>query len=464
MKLGHNALRRAASAGTIAMAVAIGSGIYVHAPGASAQAPGCNRDCTDYLRVNVEAQPLTQGRIDTSAGTLRSQFASYLNASNLARDRDRAALRAERQGLSSVPSARKSDSKGTDSMPLDQSASYYAGSAALGIAREIVSFQVPSGGWGKNMKRTGVVRSRGQSYIADSINPNGGADDWRYVGTIDNGATITEIRYLAKVQAAQASDRTEIRSRIVRGLEYLLAAQYPNGGWPQIYPLAGGYNDAITLNDDAMLNVVRLLNQIGAGSDPSFAFVEPSLRARAASASSRGVEWFLARQVAIGGRKTLWGQQHDALTQSPTAARAYEMPALASSESANIVDFLMTIPNPDARMRAAVYDAAQFFEATRLSGKKYNRTTGTLDNDSGSDAWARFYDLGVYNPSASAVAQRARALFGDRPENHASGSYGLVFGSLASVSLERRKGYAQYGNTARAMLTRFASWRQRNPR
>lgn len=457
-----NALRHAIGAGMIATTIGCGAGL--HAPAASAQSPGCNSNCTDYLRVNLEALPLTRARVDASGGTLRPQFIAYLDASSRQQTNDRNRLRDERRTLSSIPSARPSDNDGTDSMPLNQSASYYAGSAALGIAREIVSFQVPSGGWGKNMRRTGVRRLPGQSYIADTINPDSSsADGWRYVGTIDNGATITEIRYLAKVQAAQATERDAIRRSIVLGLQYLIAAQYPNGGWPQIYPLAGGYNDAITLNDDAMLNVVRLLRDVGADTDPSFAFVDSALRGRATSAANRGIDWFLARQVTIGGRKTLWGQQYDALTQSPTSARAYEMPALASTESAKIVDFLMTIPRPDARVRAAVHGAADFFTATRLSGKRYNRSRGALEDAGGSDAWSRFYDLGLYNPSASAVAQRARALFGDRPDTHRSSSHGLVFGSLVSVSLDRRTGYAQYGNAAQATMSRYATWRTQNP-
>ena len=115
-------------------------------------------------------------------------------------------------------------------------------------------------------------------------------------------------------------------------------------------------------------------------------------------------------------------------------------------------------------MRAAVHAAAEFFAATRLGGKRYDRDRGSLEDASGSDAWSRFYDLDLHDPSAPAVGQRARALFGDRPENHASSSYGLIFGSLASVSLERRQGYAQYGNAAQAILIRYASWRTQNPR
>ena len=47
-----------------------------------------------------------------------------------------------------------------------------------------------------------------------------------------------------------------------RGLDYLLKAQYPNGGWPQFYPLRNGYWSHITYNDDAMAGVLELLRDV----------------------------------------------------------------------------------------------------------------------------------------------------------------------------------------------------------
>lgn len=457
-------IRSRTVAALAACAVCAGS-LLLTTPAAHAQSTDVDSRCSDDVRVNLPTEPLTQARIDRDAGALRDAFTAYLQASNAARQRDQDALRSERNGLPAIPAPRASSGGSADSMPLDRSVSYYADAAALAVAREIVSFQVPSGGWGKNLPRTGVPRARGQPYIADAIDPDShGGDGWRYVGTIDNGATTTEIRFLARVQAAQVTDRAALRGSIVSGLAYLIAAQYPNGGWPQVYPLAGGYNDAITLNDNAMLSVGKLLNDVGTGADADFAFVDDALRTRAQAAARSGIAWFLAHQVVIDGRRTLWGQQHDALSQQPTAARAYEMPALASFESARIVDFLMTLPTPDDATRRAVHDAAAFLEATRIEGKRYNRSTGTLDADDRGAAWARFYDLGTYDPTASRVEARACALFGDRPATNGSRAYGLVFGSLAPVSAERRRGYAQYNDAGVATIARFRRWRAANPR
>jgi PelA/Pel-15E family pectate lyase len=422
--------------------------------------PDCRRDCEDLLRANHAALPLSQARIDASAGALRDAFTRYLQASDSARAHDRAVLREERQGLMSIPAPRGSVA-GSDSMPLNSTEAYYTSDTALEIAREVVSFQVPSGGWGKNMRRDGSVRLRGQSYIDEEIDPESD-DDWGYVGTFDNGATTTEIRYLAKVQAAQMTDREAMRDSIVRGLEMLITAQYPNGGWPQNYPLSGGYHDAITLNDDAMLQVVRLLYDVGHRRDSDFAFIDDTTRARAKTAAEAGIAWFVAQQVRIGGRRTLWGQQHDALTQLPTAARAFEMPALASSESVRIAAFLMTLPEPDADVRAAVYAAVDFLRASRIDGKRWG--DGELLDDPEGSVWARFYALDVYEPEASRVDARVRPLFGDRPQPHESRAYGLVFGTLRAVSAERRRGYAQYNRAAEALLRDFDVWRVRYPR
>jgi len=52
----------------------------------------------------------------------------------------------------------------------------------------------------------------------------------------------------------------------------VFAAQNPNGGWPQVWPLQGGYHDGITYNDGAMLNVMVLLQDISAGTGECLIF------------------------------------------------------------------------------------------------------------------------------------------------------------------------------------------------
>lgn len=50
--------------------------------------------------------------------------------------------------------------------------------------------------------------------------------------TIDNSATWGEMRLLARAYRKRGEERD--RAAVERGLGYILSAQYPNGGWPQV--------------------------------------------------------------------------------------------------------------------------------------------------------------------------------------------------------------------------------------
>src|SRR5207249_2655487 len=135
-------------------------------------------------------------------------------------------------------------------MPLWRPAEWYSGPEARRIANGILSFQTPAGGWSKNLIVDDHTRRRGESFAPDNsshfLRPGDfdtpAEPKWEYVGTLDNDATTTELRFLAKVIAA-VSDNAAYRASFLRGLEYLFTAQFPNGGFPQIWPLQGGYHD-----------------------------------------------------------------------------------------------------------------------------------------------------------------------------------------------------------------------------
>jgi PelA/Pel-15E family pectate lyase len=65
------------------------------------------------------------------------------------------------------------------------------------------------------------------------------ADKVQTDSTIDNGATLAQLRYLARVFEATRQER--FRASFLEGLDFLFDAQYANGGWPQFYPLRDDY-------------------------------------------------------------------------------------------------------------------------------------------------------------------------------------------------------------------------------
>ena len=214
---------------------------------------------------------------------------------------------------------------------------WYATDDARAIADRVVEWQSSAGAWTK-----GIDYSRP---------PGGGepADVWSR-GTFDNEATSAELRFLARVIAANDPERARPwRAAFLRGLAYVFDSQYPNGGFPQVYPLAGSYHDAITYNDSAMVRALEILRDVAARRT-GYEFVPDAQRAGAAERLQRGVDCILATQIRTSdGRRTAWCQQHDALTGRPCAARNFEPIAASALESAGICQFLMSLPEATTR-------------------------------------------------------------------------------------------------------------------
>jgi len=153
------------------------------------------------------AAPITEARIATLPAAERAIWTAYLAKSRALMAADKAALAAER-GNAAYPEAPHPGRSGGSGMPMDRPAAWYASDEARHIGDTIVSFQTPAGGWGKNMDRSGPARVRGQHYVPIEHLPANAREDiktadpnWAYVGTIDNNATTSELRFLARVQA-----------------------------------------------------------------------------------------------------------------------------------------------------------------------------------------------------------------------------------------------------------------------
>ena len=290
------------------------------------------------IGTNVVAQSLTQERIDTLPKAQRAAWTAYLKRSEEQMRVDRATLAAElKPGEVAPPQPAEGRGGFGQGMSLRHDEDYYGTAPARHIADVIVSFQTPGGGWSKNMGFAGALRLPGQPYAANNLNAFPDPNDfdrpkdphWNYVGTLDNDSTNTELHFLAKIQAhTPGKDGDGYRVSFLKGIHYLLAAQYPNGGFPQVYPLEGGYHDAITFNDNAVSESAETLTDV-AEAKGDYAFVPADLRKQAGEAAAKALKCILQSQIVIGGKKTIWPQQEDALTYAPVSARNYEPGALS---------------------------------------------------------------------------------------------------------------------------------------
>lgn len=321
---------------------------------------------------------------------------------------------------------------------LKRESAWYATEEARSVAESVLQYQSPQGGWPKSTDLARAPRSEADVPPAGRGRAN----------SFDNDATTLPLQFLARVVSATGEAR--YRDSFLRGIDYLFAAQYPGGGWPQFWPLRGGYYDHITFNDGAMIRVMRVLQGVAGGREP-FAFVDEERRAKAASAVQLGVDCILRLQIIQDGRRTAWCAQYDAKTLAPAWARKYEPPSLSGAESVAIVRFLMSLEPPSPEVVGAVEAAIMWFRSAAIAGKRLvlmpqaaGKPDVMLEDDvAAPPLWARFYELGTNRP-----------LYTDRDSQP-------VY-DFALIDYERRSGYDYHTDTPADLLQRdYPAWRAR---
>ncbi|AOW19068.1 pectate lyase [Polaribacter vadi] len=310
------------------------------------------------------------------------------------------------------------------------------------IAENVLLYQREIGGWPKNIQMQNPLSEAEKQHLKALKSSTKEI-------TTDNGATIQEMLFLSKMYAQNKDKKYE--NAFLKGLDYLLAAQYENGGWPQFYPLKKGYYTHITYNDDSMVNILNLLKEIK--NNTNFYAIKPAddVLKKIEIAFQKGIDCILKTQYKQNGILTVWCAQHDENTLLPAKARAYELPSLSGAESAEIVMLLMSIENPSKEIVNAVESAVSWFEKVKITGlkevKTYNEKGRIIDkkmipDENAPAIWARFSELEDNTP-----------FFCDRD--------GIKKATLAEIGSERRNGYAWYKTTPQKVLNKYPKWKEK---
>ena len=174
----------------------------------------------------------------------------------------------------------------------------------------------------------GQHRSGGWHYFIDFAGPESTRQWYRTIGrnawrmeefqhsadnaTFDDAGTSEAMQLLLRMYLEKNDEK--YRPPLDRAIGFVLASQYPNGGWPQRWPHARGYPayaDYITFNDDVAQENIRFL-----------LMVYQSLgEERVRPAILRAGEVFLATQQPMP--QPGWSLQHR-LDLKPAGARSYE--------------------------------------------------------------------------------------------------------------------------------------------
>jgi PelA/Pel-15E family pectate lyase len=315
------------------------------------------------------------------------------------------------------------------------------------IVANILLFQRTNGGWPQDYDLLAVLTDEQRKAVLATRD---------HVDTsFDNHNVHSQVDYLARAYAAGGEESW--REACVRGLDFMLAAQLTNGGFPQSFPKAKGYALDVTFNDGVTMGILNVCEDIAEGL-PHWAWLDEARRQRARDAVARGTECLLKCQIRVGDRLTGWCQQHDPVTFAAAPARTFELASICPQDSTEVVQYLMRFPKPSPRIVASVDAAVEWLRTVRLSGIRvekvpapvvvFLRHTADFDvvvvaDSKARPIWARHYEIGTNRP-----------IFAGRDA--------IKRYALADIERERRTGTPWYGRwPSRLIKSEYPRWKRK---
>lgn len=322
----------------------------------------------------------------------------------------------------------------------------YKPSEIIAIGDNILLYQKDNGGWPKNYDMLAILTSRQKDSIIKTKNILN--------TTFDNSTTYSHIVCLANIYTATKLQR--FKDAALKGIDYILSAQYANGGWPQYFPLEENYSREITFNDDVITGIMSLFKDIKENKK-QYLFVDEVRRKKVNTSFNKGLECILKTQIKDNEKLTAWCQQYNEVSLQPSWARAFEPPSICNAESAGVVLLLMSIDHPSQPVINAVKNAVAWFNDSKIFNTRvktiaapdttyrfrHSATDKIIINDPAAPPiWTRYYELKTHRP-----------LFCNRDSK--------VVYSLAEVERERRDGYGWYTYEPQKVLNQYASWKKK---
>ncbi len=270
--------------------------------------------------------------------------------------------------------------------------------AAMEAAQALVRGQLASGGWDYSIEFD-PARRRKLPYRSD-----GGAAG-KNVTTLDDNTTQSAVRFLLRADRACAFTNAAIHRCVTSALESLLAAQYPNGAWPQrfetppdaskfpvkpaSYPDSWSrefpkrdYKADYTFNDNALADLIDTMFEASRVlADPAAGGAARTLGAACRTAAGKAGGFMLLARMPEP--QPAWAQQYDA-DMHPSWARKFEPPSITGGESQGILRTLMLLyrETGERRFLEPIPRTLDYLRASQLAD-------GRL---------ARFYELKTNRP------------------------------------------------------------------
>ncbi|MBP5171150.1 MAG: pectate lyase [Bacteroidales bacterium] len=266
--------------------------------------------------------------------------------------------------------------------------------AAMKVAQALIWGQQDNGGWNYTFDFAGEESLK--EWYATT-----GRSGWRleefqhYYGnaTFDDGCTTQCARYLLRIYLEKRD--LSLRKALDKAIGFVLNSQYPNGGWPQRWPLMydhpfrgkADYSSFITLNDDVMPECVDFLIECYR------TLGQPELKEPIFRAMYLCIR--LQQEAPYAG----WADQYTATDLKPAHARSYEPRSVNTGTTERMIHLMMDYYRltGDTCFLSGIPAALVFLESQKLPASEEARW-GRMFNDSETILVPRFIDPDTGEP------------------------------------------------------------------
>ena len=265
--------------------------------------------------------------------------------------------------------------------------------AAKAAGKSLIECQLSSGGWDSDFD---FAPEKAKQYHLHQQVLAGDKEQGkrRNSSTLDDNKTQSALHFLLELaHLPECKDDTVLQKALKFGLDSLLGAQYPNGGWPQqfdgpadpatpvkkaSYPKEWSrtfpkvkYTGFYTLNDGNIQQVVKLLLRAN----------ELTKDERYLNSAKKAGDFFILAQMP--DPQPVWAQQYN-LDMEPVWARKFEPPCVTGGESLGAMETLhdLYITTGDEKFLKPLAASFTWYERSALPDGQY----------------ARFYELQTNKP------------------------------------------------------------------
>lgn len=257
----------------------------------------------------------------------------------------------------------------------------------------ITTWQMESGGWRKD-------NFEGYTDTYDGVGfPN---SYFANLATFSNKATTGEIRYLSfqYLESSNSTNKSIFRNAVEKGIQFIIDAQHPSGGWPQVYPYADcspsncEYHNYMTFNDHVIPSAILLLMDVNDRKMPFDSDIVENVNfTEIEMALENAIDFLIASQIVVNGIPTLWAQQHDPESLEPLGGRSWELPCRTPNESYFVVSILLNWPERTPEIYNATWGAVDWYVENAIEGVWFDQKNGTIVESEGRLMWYRYYNV-----------------------------------------------------------------------